>query len=68
MQNQLVQLQNQMKQLQDMIHREETQMEVDKTLGKEGIEKIERAERLISLAHDYIQSTIDTDISNLQSV
>ena len=43
-------------------------MEVDKSLGKEGIEKIEKAERLISLAHDYIQSTIDTDIKSLQSV
>ena len=43
-------------------------MDVDKTLGKEGIEKIEKAERLISLAHDYIQSTIDADIKRLTSV
>ena len=50
------------------MNKEKTQMEVDKTLGKEGIEKIEKAERLISLAHDYIQSTIDTDIKRLQSV
>jgi len=35
------------------MNKEQTQMEVDKTLGKEGIEKIERAERLISLAHNY---------------
>jgi len=60
-------LQNQMKQLQDMIHREQTQMEVDKTLGKEGIEKIERAEKQIALAHGFMVATIDEDISQLQS-
>jgi len=67
MQNQLAQLQNQMKQLQDMIHREQTQMEVDKTLGKEGIEKIERAEKQIALAHGFMVAAIDEDISQLQS-
>ena len=40
-------------------------MDVDRSLGKEGIEKIEKAERLISLAHYYIQSSIDTDIKSL---
>jgi hypothetical protein len=68
MQSQLTQLENQMKQLQDMIRREQTQMEVDKTLGKEGIEKIERAEKQISLAHEFMIATINADIDQLQSV
>lgn len=67
MQSQLQQLQNQMKQLEDMIKREQTQIEVDKTLGKEGIEKIGRAEKQISLAHDFMISTIDADINQLRS-
>jgi hypothetical protein len=67
-QQQIQQLELQKKQLQESMDKEKTQMEVDKTLGKEGIEKIERAERLISLAHDYMQSQIDTDINRLQSV
>jgi len=67
MQSQLLQLQTQMKQLQDMIKREQTQMEVDKTLGKEGVEKIERAEKQISLAHDFMIGAINADIDQLQS-
>jgi hypothetical protein len=64
---QLQQLDLQKKQLDEAMNKEKTQLEVDKTLGKEGIEKIERAEQLISLAHDYIQASIDSDIKRLQS-
>ncbi len=67
-QQQIQQLEIQKQQLEESLNKERTQMDVDRSLGKEGIEKIERAERLISLAHDYIQSTIDTDIKSLQSV
>ena len=67
MQSQLLQLQTQMKQLQDMVNREQTQMEVDRTLGREGIEKIERAEKQITLAYNYMVGTIDTDIEQLRS-
>ncbi len=67
-QQQLQQLDVQKQQLQESLNKEKTQMDVDKTLGKEGIEKIEKAEQLISLAHDYIQSSIDADIKRLQSV
>ncbi|MEP7318263.1 MAG: hypothetical protein ABI921_05970, partial [Panacibacter sp.] len=64
---QIQQLELQKQQLEDSMNKEKTQMEVDKTLGKEGIEKIEKAERLISLAHDFMQSAIDADIKRLQS-
>jgi hypothetical protein len=67
MQTQLLQLQNQMNQLQGMIGHEQAQMETDKTLGKEGIEKIERAEKQIFLAHEFIAASIDADINQLQS-
>jgi DNA repair exonuclease SbcCD ATPase subunit len=67
MQDQLLQLQNQEKQLMDMINREQTQLEVNKTLGKESIEKIERAEKQISLAHNHMVTAIDADISQLNS-
>jgi hypothetical protein len=67
-QDQLRQLELQKKQLDESMNKEKTQLEINKTLGKEAIEKIEKAERLISLAHNYIQSTIDTDIKRLQSV
>jgi hypothetical protein len=67
MQGQLQQLQKQMSQLQDMIKKEQTQTEVDKTLGKEGIEKIEKAEKQISLAYDFMINAIDADINQLQS-
>ncbi len=67
-QQQIQQLALQQQQLEESMNKEKTQMEVDKTLGKEGIEKIEKAERLISSAHDYMQSAIDTDIKRLQSV
>jgi hypothetical protein len=67
-QQQLQQLEIQKQQLDESMNKEKTQLEINKTLGKEAIEKIEKAERLISLAHNYIQSTIDTDIQRLQSV
>jgi hypothetical protein len=67
-QQQLQQLELQKQQLNEAMNKEKTQMEVDKTLGQEGIDKIEKAERLINLAHDYMQSTIDNDIQRLQSV
>ena len=67
MQDQLLQLQNQEKQLMDMIKREQTQLEVNKTLGKESIEKIERAEKQISMAHNHMITAIDADISQLNS-
>jgi hypothetical protein len=67
MQTQLLQLQNQMNQLQDMIKREQTQMEVDKTLGKEGIEKIDRAEKQISMAYEFMVNSINSDIKQLES-
>ena len=67
-QQQLQQLELQKQQLESSLNKEKTQMDVDKTLGQEGIEKIEKAERLISSAHSYIQSTIDDDIKRLQSV
>ena len=66
-QDQLKQLELQKQQLDQTLNREQTQMEVDKSLGKEGIEKIEKAEQMIALAHTYIQSTIDADIKRLQS-
>jgi len=68
MQQQLQQLELQKKQLEDAMNKEKTQQDVDKTLGKEAIEKIEKAQRLISSAHDYMQSTIDTDIKRLQAL
>jgi hypothetical protein len=67
-QQQLQQVELQKKQLDEAMNREKTQLEVSKTLGKEGIEKIEKAERLISLAHDYMQSSIDADIKRLQTI
>ncbi|MGC4038983.1 MAG: hypothetical protein QM764_23700 [Chitinophagaceae bacterium] len=65
---QIQQLEQQKKQLEESMNKEKTQQDVDKTLGKEGIEKIERAEKMIALAHDYMQSQIDTDINRLQNV
>jgi hypothetical protein len=67
-QQQLHQLELQKQQLDESMNKEKTQLEINKTLGKEAIEKIEKAERLITLAHNYIQSTIDIDIKRLQSV
>jgi hypothetical protein len=67
-QQQLQQLEVQKQQLNQTLNKEKTQMEVDKTLGQEGIDKIEKAEKLINLAHDHMQSTIDLDINRLQSV
>lgn len=68
LQQQLQQVELQKKQLEDALNKEKTQQEVDKTLGKEAIEKIEKAQRLISLAHDHMQATIDTDIKRLQTL
>ncbi|MEO6549278.1 MAG: hypothetical protein ABIN94_14850 [Ferruginibacter sp.] len=68
LQQQVQQLEIQKQQLEESMNKEKTQLEIDKSLGKEGIEKIEKAERLITLAHEYIQSTIDKDITSLQSV
>ena len=67
-QQQLQQLEQQKKQLEEAVSKEKTQQDVNKTLGQEGIEKIEKASRLIALAHDYMQSAIDTDIKRLQTV
>ena len=67
-QQQIQQLELQKQQLEESMNKEKTQMESDRTLGKEGIEKIEKAERLISSAHDYMQSAIENDIRRLQSV
>jgi hypothetical protein len=68
LEQQLAQLEQQKKQLQEAVNKEKTQLDVDKSLGKEGIEKIEKAERLINQAHAFMQSSIDTDINRLQSV
>jgi len=68
LQLQLQQLELQKQQLEDAMNKEKMQMDTDKSLGREGIEKIEKAERLISQAHSFMQSSIDTDIKRLQSV
>ncbi|MCS3797528.1 hypothetical protein [Niastella sp. OAS944] len=67
MQDQLTQLKNQERQLMELITKEQTQLEVNKTLGKESIEKIERAEKQIAMAHNYMVTAIDADISQLNS-
>jgi len=67
-QEQLQQLELQKLQLEEAMTKEKTQMEADKTLGKEGIAKIERAEQLITAAHAFMQAAIDADIKRLQSV
>jgi|SRR6478735_3826375 len=67
MQDQLTQLKNQERQLIEMMTKEQTQLEVNKTLGKESIEKIERAEKQIAMAHNYMNSAIDADISQLNA-
>lgn len=64
---QLQQLELQKRQLEDALEKAKTQSEVDKTMGKEGIAKIERAERLIDIAHEYMQGSIDADIQRLQN-
>ncbi len=68
LQQQIQQLDLQRKQMDDAMTKEKTQADVDKSLGKEAIEKIEKAQRLISSAHDHMQATIDADIERLQSV
>jgi hypothetical protein len=66
MQLQLEQLEAQKQQITDSMAKEKNQMDVDRSLGQEGIDKIERAERLITLAYNHIQSSIDADIKRLQ--
>jgi len=68
LQQQLQELDVQRQRRDDLLNKEKTQMDIDRSLGQEGIEKIEKAERLISVAHNYIQSTIDADIKRLQSI
>lgn len=68
LEQQLQDLELQKQKLEASIGKEKTQLEVDKTLGKEGIEKIERAEKQIALANEYMQSSIDADIKRLQSL
>ena len=68
LQQQLQQLELQKQQLEDAMNKEKMQQDADKSMGKEGIEKIEKAERLITLAHEFMQTSIDTDIKRLQSV
>ena len=68
MQQQLQQLEMQKKQLEDALNKEKTQLDIDKSFGKEAIEKIEKAQRSISLAHDFMQGAVDADIKRLQSV
>jgi hypothetical protein len=65
---QLEKLALQKQQLDDSIAKEKTQLEIDKMLGQEGIDKIERAKRAITLAHNFMQATIDKDIQRLQAV
>jgi hypothetical protein len=65
MQQQLEQIELQKQQITESIAKETNQMDVDKSLGKEGIEKIEKAERLITLAYNHIQLSIDNDIKRL---
>ena len=67
MQSQLQQLQKQMNQLNEDIKKEQLRIEMDKTSGKEGIEKIERAEKQIVSAYEYMISSIDSDINQLRS-
>ncbi len=67
-QQQLQQLELQKLQLEEAMTKEKTQLEADKTMGKEGITKIERAEQLIAAAHSYMLAAIDSDIKRLQSV
>ncbi len=65
MQQQLEQLELQKQQITDAMAKEKNQMDVDKSLGQEGIDKIEKAERMITLAYNHIQSSIDADIKRL---
>ncbi|HTE11289.1 MAG TPA: hypothetical protein VK645_09965 [Chitinophagaceae bacterium] len=67
-QQQLQQLELQKQQLDEAMNKEKMQMDADKSMGKEGIEKIEKAERLIAAAHAFMQTAIDTDIKRLQTV
>lgn len=68
LQQQLQQLEVQRKQLEEALNKEKTQLDIDKSFGKEAIEKIEKAQRSISLAHDFMLGTVDADIKRLQSV
>jgi hypothetical protein len=68
LQQQLQQLELQKQQLQDAMNKEKMQQDADKSIGKEGIEKIDKAGRLITQAHEFMQGSIDNDIKRLQSV
>jgi hypothetical protein len=68
LQQQIQQLDLQKQQLTESLDKEKTQLEVNKTLGQEGIEKIDKAEHLIGIAYEYMKSTIDEDIKKLKSV
>lgn len=56
------------KQMEDEMNKERTQLDVDKTMGQEGIIKIERAEKMIQIARDYMVNTIDNDIQKIQTL
>jgi hypothetical protein len=68
LQQQLQQLELQRVQLEETIAKEKMQLEADKTLGQEGISKIERAEQQIAIAHAFMQTAIEADIKRLQSM
>jgi hypothetical protein len=65
MQQQLEQLEIQKQQLTQTMAKEINQLDVDKTLGQEGIQKIEKAEQLLTYAYNHIQASIDNDITRL---
>lgn len=66
MQAQIAELETRRKKLEEDISREKTQLDVDKSLGQEGITKIERAEAQIAKAHAFMQGAIDSDIQRIQ--
>ena len=67
MQNQLLILQRQIDKLNDDIAKEQAKGELDKNLGKTGIEKIEKAEKQIVFAYNHMLTSIDADIERLHS-
>jgi hypothetical protein len=64
---QLQQLQMLKLQLEESLNKEKTQIELSKTIGKDVIEKIEKAEMQIGLSYDFMESSIDADISKLKN-
>ena len=65
---QIQDIEAQKRQLEENLNKEKTQLDLNKTLGQEGIAKIEKAQRLIDMAHNFIQSGIDNDIHRLENV